>query len=61
MELLVEVASSPQVQGAAASVITWIGVKLADHAVDSAISAGFKALARKIFRIQKGEPRVNDA
>ena len=61
VELLVAVAMSPPVQGAAASVITWIGVKLADHAVDATISAGFKALARKIFRIHKAEPRVSDA
>ena len=61
VELVVEVVTSPQVQGAAASVLTWIGLKLADKGLDSAISADFTAVARKIFRTQKAEPRVNDA
>jgi hypothetical protein len=59
--LLVAVAGQPAVQAAAGSVIAWIGMKLADKAVDEAISAGFKTLARKIFRTQKAEQRVSDA
>lgn len=60
VELIVAVATSPAVHGAAATAVTWLGLKLADHAVDSAISAGLKALARKVFRMQKEEKRVSD-
>jgi hypothetical protein len=57
----VAVAGRPAVQAAAGSVIAWIGMKLADKAVDEAISVGLKTLARKIFRTQKAEQRVSDA
>ena len=61
VELLVEVVSSPAVQAAVTSVITWIGMKLAEKAVDEAITAGFKTLARRIFRTQRSDKRVSDA
>ena len=61
VELLVAVVGSPEVQSAATSVITWMGLKLAEKAIDDASTAGFKALARRIFRAQKAEKQVNDA
>lgn len=60
VEILVAVATSPAVQGAAVTAVTWLGAKLADHAVDAAISAGLKSLARKVFRMQRDEKRVSD-
>jgi hypothetical protein len=59
--VLVDFVSSPAVQAAGASVLTWIGTKLAEKLVDEGVTAGFKALARRIFRIQKREKQVSDA
>lgn len=57
---LIAMVTSADVQAAALSVVGWIGIQLADHAVDSAISAGMKTLARKAFRMQKKEKLVSD-